>query len=409
MRRAGSCGPVAKKFLVGIICLGLCTPGARAADLNIKSSLSESVEISDNRRLAVNPPGNSYNSVSSLMFDAKALTPTSSAGLVGNLKYLTFAGPGEEGSKNTLDKDVTVSFGKTEKRTNYNLWASYRESDLSSAQLQETGFATVTGTSTVTSVGGDIKREIGPRDTIAWSASYSMSEFSTPNSTPSDSLTSTIDWTHRLSPITVLTPSLHYQRSTYSNATQTETTFWKAMMGMSTELTKRLSFQGSAGGSMLDSNQNGVGSGANTAAQTSGSNIGWLANVQLTYRLLQTLRLSLAAARSVAPSILGDFVSSDSVNLALNYDINQVSSLSLAAAYTQQSSASGSPSSIPGVPSVPAGSSEVLSGTIAYSRQLAREWRTNMSYKHVQLSSNTGLARSNSVVLAITRDMTILP
>ena len=93
MRRARYWGPVKKTFLIGIVWLGTWMPNAHAVDWKINSSLSESVDISDNRKMAINPPGTSYSSVSSLMFDARALTPSSLFALVGNLNYRAYGGP----------------------------------------------------------------------------------------------------------------------------------------------------------------------------------------------------------------------------------------------------------------------------------------------------------------------------
>lgn len=342
------------------------------------------------------------------MFDAQALTPTSSAVLIGNLKYLTFAGPAETETRDAFNQDVTVTLGKKEKSTSYNFSASYRRSEITTVQLEETGFATLRGSVIVTIVGGGLKHELGPIDTIAWSTNYSSTDFTLQNGTPSAILTSTLDWTHRVSPIIAVTPSLQYQLLTYGDASQTEVMFWKAMMGMNTELTKRLSFQAAAGGTLLSSEQNNVMSGPIPIAQTSGSNLGWLANAQLTYRPFKTVKVFVTAARTVAPTILGEFVNSDSLSLALNYDINQVSSLSLSGSITQQTAAKGG-ASVPGGLSATGGSSEFLTAAIAYSRQLAREWRTNLSYRHVHRNSDIGVARSNSIVLVMTRDATIVP
>ena len=408
MRRVGSCSPVTKKLLVGIVCFGLFTPGARAVDWNIKSSLSENLEFSDNRKMATNPAGNSYNSVSSLMFDAKALTPTSSAAFIGNLRYLTFAGPGEANSRNTLDKNVTATFTKRAKLTTYNFITSWSQADAATIQLQETGVATVGGSVTTTTFGGGLRHELGPRDTIAWQTSYVSTEFTDPGSTPIASLTSTVDWTHKLSPITVLIPSLQFQRLNYDNAAQTEVTFWKATMGMNTELTKRLSFHAAAGGTLLNGEQNNVGVSANSAVPTSGSVTGWLANAQLIYNPLATVRVVLTAAHTTAPNTFGQINVSDTVGLYLSYDINTVSSLSLSGSVSQQSSAVERSSAQAG-----SSATESLSAVVAYSRRLTREWRTNLSYRYAQQrrNSNSDLARSNSnsVLFNITRDVTILP
>ena len=49
-----------------------------------------------------------------------------------------------------------------------------------------------------------------------------------------------------------------------------------------------------------------------------------------------------------------------------------------------------------------------LSAQIAYGYKLTREWRTRLSYTYRQREDDTGIARSSTVLLSLTRDFTIL-
>src|SRR5665213_473678 len=110
-------------------------PSAHAVDWKINSSLTETAELNDNRRLLFNPTGESYNTISRLLLDATALTATSSLILHSALTYRTFDGPGEVGELPTFDKAFSGTYNKTDMLSTYNATASYRENDLATTQL----------------------------------------------------------------------------------------------------------------------------------------------------------------------------------------------------------------------------------------------------------------------------------
>lgn len=384
-----------RAILIAVACLGVWVPSARAVDWNIKSSFTETLEFNDNRAMRTNPAGNSYNSVSALMFDAHALTPTTRLDLKGGLTYRAYSGPGEAGTVNALDNNVSARFEKTTKLTTYNLTASRSERETATLQLEETGLATLTGSTIVETLGGGFKHRLGPRDTVASQTTWSSTSFTESNGTPFTSLTSSLDWTHNVNPITELLPSLQFQHLSYDNAAQSEVTFWRAMMGMQTQLSRRLKFKGSAGGAWLDSKQNSIAA-ANPAGLTSGSALDWLADMQLTYQPSHTVTVGLTASRSVGPTTLGQFLKTDSFGASLQYSINQVSNVALSGSFAHQTSATAS-------------AADILSASVAYSRRLTREWRSQLSYKFQQRDSDTGSAHSNAVLFSVTREATILP
>ena len=384
-----------RAILIAVACLGVWMPSARAVDLSLKSSLTETLEFNNNRKMQPNSAGNSYNSVSALVFDAHALTPTSRLDVIGGLTYNTYAGPGEANTLNTLNNNVSARFEKTTKLTTYNLNASRSERDTSTIQLEETGVATLSGSTIVETIGGGFKHRLGPRDTVTSQTTFSSTSFTTPTGTPTTSLTSSLSWIHKVNPITDLLPSLQYQHLSYDNAAQSEVTFWQAKMAMQTQLTKRLRFNGSFGGVWLDAKQNNIAA-ADPTAPTSGSAMDWIADMHLTYRPTQTVTVGLTAARSIGPTTFGQFQKTESFSGSLQYAINQASSVSLSGSFSRQASATAS-------------AAETLSASVAYSRRLAREWRSQISYRFQQRDSATSSAHSNAVMFSVTRDATILP
>ena len=94
----GILGTVTRSFLLASACLGLSVSSAQAVDWSVRSTLSETLEINDNRQMRFKPLGMSYNPSTWLGVDASALTPTSRLDLNGYLKYRIYAGPGEQGT-----------------------------------------------------------------------------------------------------------------------------------------------------------------------------------------------------------------------------------------------------------------------------------------------------------------------
>ena len=124
-------GTVTRLFLLASACLGLSVSSAQAVDWSVRSTLSETLEINDNRQMRFDPLGMSDPSTW-LGVDASALTPTSRLDLNGYLKYRIYAGPGEQGIPDALDRAVSGRFEKWQKLTSYNVIGSHSEIDTSS-------------------------------------------------------------------------------------------------------------------------------------------------------------------------------------------------------------------------------------------------------------------------------------
>jgi hypothetical protein len=390
---------VARALLLVALGLVLLTSSARAADWSIKSSLSETVEASDNANLDTNPKGPSYNSFSTLFVDALALTPTSQFEAQGNLKYRAYGGPGEANQVNGLDKYVTASYRKTQKRTTYNVFGSYSETQTSAIQLVETGFSTLPGSTINETVGGGLRHDFSALDSLGLNTTFNSVSFTGQSSTtPFTSWLSTADWTHRVSSLTELKPSVQFQQLQYNDAEQTNILFTVAQLGLTTSLSPLLSFNAAAGGAWADASNNGLSLGpSNPSGLSSGSSVSWLANATLTYRWTKSLTANLSAARTVGPTTLGQFQASESIAGGLQYTINSYSGISFGQSFSHTLSSGGT-----------TGGSDFLATTIAYSRQLAREWSATISYQYVQRYSDTA-PHSNTVLFTINKNFTVLP
>jgi hypothetical protein len=392
-------GVATRAVLAVFPCLVALAPDAFAYDWTVKTSLSEQVEASDNYFLASKPKGESYVSFSTLLLDVLAQTPTSKFQLKADVNYRAYAGPGAENVLNAMGNGIVASFVKNDKLTDYTLMGSWRRQDLSSVQRDINGVSTGGGDVNTLVIGGSIKRQLSARDSIVVSANATSIEFSSPTSTPFVNVTSLGVWTHNINPRTDLISSIDFQWLSFDNSTQSEIMFWKAMMGLRSELSARLTFKGSAGLAFSDATQNAVGPPDPNMLQP-GSSVGWVADMLLSYVLTKNINVTLFAAQTLGPNVLGEFQKRDILSLTLLYNINQKSSLSLLGSFTRTTSPSGTSSS--------GTASDWFNASVMYNYQLAREWQMRLSYRFSQRHS-TDTARSNTVLVGVTRDYTILP
>jgi hypothetical protein len=380
---------VTKTLPLALIALGVFTPGAHAVDWTVRSTLTETVEASDNRRLVVNPKGPSYSSFSSLLFDALARTPTSRFNLTGNLSYSAYAGPGETDTVNALNNNVTARYEHSTKLSNYFVTASRSESETSQIQLEETGVSTLNGSTISTIFSGGFRYDLTRRDTLAWQTSFSTNEFTGSLVPPVKNITSSVNYSHRANPLMTMTSSLQFQNLIFDNPANPDTTIWQATVGMQTQLTRHFGIQGTIGTTVRDGGSTPI----PTSASASGS--GLIFNASMNYRIIRFLEATLAMSRSTAPTTFGQIQSSDTVSGALRYTINENSSALLSGSYSTVSGDTGS--------------FNALNASASYTRRLARGLQSALSYRYFERDSGGTTARSNTVSFSLTWDVTVLP
>src|SRR5262245_5911978 len=153
-----------------------------------------------------------------------------------NLSYRSYFGPGAVTLQDGLDKTVRASLEKREKRTTYFVAGSWSEQSAAQAQRDDLGFATVAGTVTTTIIEGNLKHQFNNSDTVTLSSRATRLEFTGSNATPSDDLTSTGEWLHRLNRTTDLSSLLQYELIDYHNAANTQAEIWRATGGFNAKL-----------------------------------------------------------------------------------------------------------------------------------------------------------------------------
>jgi hypothetical protein len=383
---------VTKTLPLAIVALGVLTPSAHAFDWTVRSTLTETVEASDNRKLLTNPKGPSYTSLTSLLFDATARTLTSRFNLTGGLSYSAYAGPGETDTRDVLNNNVAARFEQSGKTSSYFITATRTESETSQIQLEETGVSTLTGSTIATSFGGGFRHDLTRRDTIAWQTTYSTSEFTLSPIAPFKSLTSSLNYTHRANQLTTMTSSLQHQQLMFDGA-QPDVTIWQAMVGMQTQLSRQLGVQGSVGTTIRE--------GGSMPISTSTSGSGLIFNFALNYRPIRFLEAAVTVARSTSPTSFGQIQSSDTVGGSLRYTISEASSALFAASMSTVSGASSVPTA--------SGTFDSFNAYATYYRRLSRGLQSTVSYRYNERESGATSARSNTVMFSLTWDATVLP
>ena len=202
------------------------------------------------------------------------------------------------------------------------------------------------------------------------------------------------------------------------------------MTSLSSSLSPRLTFNGRVGWGFVNSYQTASGAipsipvGTVSFVPQVGTANSILADVSLAYRLLKTTSVSLTAAQAVVPLFNGQLQKTNQIGLTLSHEVNRLSNLALSASFSFVPAVTGS--STFGTRS---SASDFFSASISYGYQLAREWRTSLSYTYRQSNGGTGIAsggtaiasggtgiasggtgitRSNFISFTLTRDFTLL-
>ena len=392
---------------------GVCAAGVRAAEISIKGNANETLEASDNYFLTNTPSGSTYKSTTAGTLDILAQTLTTSYLLDTNFSYYKFFGPGAVDSEPTWGTPASATFtiNHVTPLDLFNIGASWTRSDAQTTQFAQTGTATAHGSINTFSANAGITHDLGRINSVTWSTQASKTEYTDPTQFPSIDVVSTAAWKHNLTSTTTLNNFVSFDWFADDDPNQTQRLFWKLMTGLDSKLTPLLTFSGHVGIGFVNAYQTagmqtvipmGLPGVSPFVPQVGAAN-SILADATLTYQLLKTTRLSLTAAQAVAPTSFGQIQKSDTIGLTLAHDINQRSNVSFSANFvfvpaTQGNSAFSGQS----------GDSDFFSASVDYGYQLTREWRTHLSYTFRERNDDTGIARSSTILFALSRDFTLL-
>jgi len=388
--------------------LGVFASSAFAAELSIKGNLTETLEGSDNYFLSNSPLGPTGKSFTAGTLDFLARTPTTSYLLDTYYSYYKYFGPGADSQSLTWGTPAHANFSvnHVEQLTTYNAAASWTRSDTAVTNLAETGVASGRGSINTYTASGGLTHDLSRIDSLTWNALAKTVSYTDDNGTPYKDVTTTAAWRRSLSSTTTLNSFVSFDWFAADNVQESQRLFWKAMTGINSRLSPRLTLNVNVGWAFVNAYNNGlpqssaVGNGSFVPLVGSANSV--VADAFLTYRLLKTTRISLTAAQAISPLSTGQLQKTQSVGLVLSHDINRLSTLSFAARFVHTPAASGN-TAFGGQ-----SDSDFFSASVNYSYRLTREWHTNLSYTYRERNDSTGVARSSTVLFALSRDFTLL-
>jgi hypothetical protein len=414
---------VKRAILAVSVCLSMSSNRALAWDWSVNSSLSETVELNSNQFLRSMLAAGTLGSYTTITANAQARTATSRLILDGDINYQKYWGPGTEGIPLTEFRQDGVKAryemtGKDPTDLTYGE-VNFRETSTALAILSNLGVATnAQGFLDTSTIRGGVERNITPLDFVTVSARSTYTNYDPPSGGTAFTDSSAVGTLrHRLNSSFALLGSSEIEWLTFNNSSNTRIMILRDMAGVDATLSPVLSFRGSAGVAYLKADQNDTLAppvAFATRNATSSSVADFITDMLLTYRLTKNTTLTLNGYQTVGPSVVGSLSKTTTIGGAITHTINSRSTLSFAASATRQ---------------VTTTSSDFYSGSVTYSYQLAREWMSQLTYRHlhrtastggttgavfdpiagVPVVSSTGAASSDSIMLVVTRNLTVLP
>lgn len=390
-----------KSVLVALLCLGVFTSSGYAADVAIKGSLSETLDGSNNYFLLNAPSGTTFKSLSAVNLDVIARTPDTRLLLNTNFSYYNLFGPGAVDTSPTSGTPLGTSFqvDHTTELNKYNFAMLWQRADVATTQLAESGIVTAQGFLDTYRVHGGVTHDLGRADSISWSAQATKTTFTGSTQSPYTDVSTTGAWIHRFDPRNTLTTSATFDWFDQDDLANSQRVFGQVMTSLRSQLSNRLSFNGSVGALASNSYQRNPIQPVipSTSFQQSGATQGALANAALTYLLLKSTTVSFTAGQSIVPTTLGPLQKISTVGANLSYNVNSWSTLSFS---TQLAHISNN--------AFVGGASDLFSARVNYGYRLTRELGTNLSYTYRHRDDVTGMASSSTVLASLTYDFTLL-
>jgi hypothetical protein len=413
-----------RAILAVSLCFGVSSTPAFALDWSVNSSLSETVELNSNQFLRSMLAAGTLGSYSTITTNVEGRTPTSRFVFDGDINYQKYWGPGTEGVPLTEFRQDGVkaryeTWGKDRTDLSYAELA-LREASTALAILSDLGVATnAQGFLDTSTIRGGIERNITPLDFVTLSARSTYTNYDPPGGgTPFTDSSALGTWRHRLNSDLTFTASSEFEWLNFNNLSDTRIMILRDTAGVDATLSSVLSFRGTAGVGYVKAEQSAtavspVSFGTTRAASSSVAD--FITDMVLTYRMLKNTTLTLFGTQFIGPSVIGSLTKTTTIGTNLSYIINSRSSLSFAASATRQVSTS---------------SSDFYSGSVSYSYQLARDWNSQLTYRHLHRTASTGAtsggifdpitgvpivassgapADSDSIMFVVTRHFAVLP
>jgi Putative MetA-pathway of phenol degradation len=356
---------------------------ALSADWSLKFNSSESLSLDDNIGLDEIARDTALTSSTGFNFDLIA------KGKTYQLEFLPALNVRKDFFRQVPSNwgyfpSANLLFTKSSKLTSLNLSARVAREAVSTNELIDEVLTSNNGDKLTYAFSGSVSRKLTARDSLIWSNSVSMIDYTlaSPSLVPSRDIASSITYRRLISHLVTgdLTASADY----YDPDSQLSESrmLYRTTGGLSANLTKRLSVSGQAGAVYLDP----VGQGLSADL---------IFNMSADYKLKDTT-YSLSAQRDLAPSQNGDLLDRYSTRFNIAHQVNDLMSLGLSGTYSFQYDEDNNKSS-----------ALTISPSIKY--QLAKEWSSTLSYRFIKSDTQLTSANSNAVIFSLSYGTTLLP
>lgn len=399
------------------ICVGIAPPAAYAFDWSLRTSQSETVELNSNQFLRASPSP-SVGSYSTITANAQARTPVSKFDFDADGTFRKYWGPGVDGAPT---ENLNYGFRARYEASGKNSYdrqfveTAWRQQSTSLALLNQLGvLLPVNGFLNTLTGSGGIDRQITARDQISLFATSTRTSYEpSGGGTPLTDTLARGTWRHNYNSQTTGSVSSEAELLNYENATSTRVQIYRNQLGIDKTLSPVLSFRGNVGAINIvtDGGVNPL-AGPGINAPTSSSLMDWIGDAVITYRVLKNTTLTVLANQSIGPSVVGSLFKQNTISASLNHNINTRSSLSFSASGNRQISTT---------------TSDFVSASATYSYSFTRELSAQLTYRYLHrfasqgggtifdpitgtpTVSGLGPADSNSIMLVVSHNYTVLP
>jgi hypothetical protein len=373
-----------------------CAEPAAAGDWSLRTSMLERLSANDNFNLNPDPDGIVFGAYSELGLDFDARSHRYEFSLDGKLGYQAYFGDSSDEPSNRYLPSLNASYLQKGKTTDFSLGASY----VLEPATEDNGLLieedTAKGDRETFSANTSVIHRLNARNSATLSARATRIDFIDAGKTdfPNTSIGGTAGWTHRATKRTDFTLTNSLDWYSYEDDRDRERLYGVSKLGLSTQLSKRLSATAGAGVTLNDTIRDRRPPATGRIEVTS---FGTLADFSFTY-LLKTGTLTGNASYGLTPDENGKFSNALDFGSALTYRINDMTEFRFGAQYRLSDSATDGEL---------ANTSLSLSPSISYT--LARDWLLTGSYQFAWSDDEKGQSTQNAVYLTLSRSYVLVP
>ena len=370
---------------------------AHAADVDVSSSVSQSISVNDNPSLTPDSSGTVLTSRTSLSAAILAQMPTFVIGTNLSISYNAYAGPGIGSRENGYDfSDFNFNATKTlNATTTFTASGSFAVDNTATTQIDDTGITDFSADQFTLNLTAGVSRNINPNNSVSLNVAATSVSFSegADQFTPYDDVNVSGQWTHHVNSRieTGATSSIGFYQA--DGASDLRRRIFKAGGNASVKLTKTFSANGGLGVDVVSAEGSGV-----TSSKILAGYSGYFSANYHGNRTEYALNMS----HGVEPSASGKLEQRTRflLNGTHNIPVNARSNLALAAGYAYLLSASSTGSE-------PATQTITVSPT--YSVELTPYWDANLGYTFTYRDDDGEMAHSNLIYFSISRSGKLLP